>query len=117
MPANTPSSPWANWMAAAHEAAQRMTPPTITTTTEEPVTTMEGGWLFEGKEKPVSPIICTRCQWVRRTTDGEEPDRGTWCESCLAGLPGPGHAPVGPKKPYVSKSDDVADYNRTFFGG
>lgn len=117
MPANVdPTFQWANWMAAAHEAAQRRQPVPIVSK-EEPVDKMQGGWQAEGKEKPVSPRICTRCQWIRRTEEGQEPDKSSWCDSCLEGKPSPGSVPPGPKKPYAAPMEDVKNYNKAFFGG
>lgn len=113
---NNPSFQWANWMAAAYEAAQRMNPTTVEPSKDGPVDNMCGGWRYEGKEKPVTPIICTRCQWTQRTAEGQEPDKSTWCESCLEGKI-LGHGPAGPKKPYVSPGEDVKNYNNAFFGG
>lgn len=71
----------------------------------------KGGWQFEGKERPVTPVICVRCQG----SEEQEPDKDYWCEPCLLGdfL---GHVPEGYKKPVTSKLDDVKDYNKAFFG-
>lgn len=143
-PPQQQSLPWTinNWLAAfqqniqqAQQAQATRTPPTqapsqaptqppLTQTTskkepvkEEPMSDMLGGWRFEGKEKPETPKICTRCQWERKNDQMSEPDKSMWCESCLEGKPGVGHEPdKGYRPPAVSASQDAATLNQTFFG-
>lgn len=121
MPSDPPTPAQWNlhgWL-AAYQAAQRGVPiptlPTVPVKKEEPVPdTMEGGWRFEGKEKPETPVICTKCQWSRRTEDSVEPDRGSWCESCIAGKEGPGTPPDKSYRP--PKVQESTSLNKTFFG-
>lgn len=125
MPSDPPTPAQWNlhgWMAAYHEAQRRGTPlPTspspVIAEKVEPLDKMQGGWQAEGKERPETPKICTRCQWVRRAGITEEPDKSSWCEACIEGKPGPGTVPPGPKKPFASPREDVTNYNNSFFGG
>lgn len=75
---------------------------------------MEGGWQFEGKEKPTTPRICARCQWIPRTDGHNEPDREDWCEGCLIS-PGIGHTPPN-WKPLDMDKVDARALNKSFFG-
>lgn len=122
---STPATPFqgylAGWMAANQPGTPRTSPPLTQPKVqvkkeEAPVDTMEGGWRFEGKEKPVTPVVCTRCQWEQRNEQMSEPDKSSWCESCLEGKPGPGHMPTGVRPPVVSRAQDIANLNQTFFG-
>lgn len=45
----------------------------------------EGGWKSEGKERPVTPLVCPRCQWNRKNARLMEPDQELWCEPCING--------------------------------
>lgn len=136
-PTPTPQWTMANWMqayqaaqvAAAQAAANRTTettasiptPPTATTPppvsivppkNEPPSDTMMGGWRYEGKQKPVTPRTCTKCQWVKRNEQMEEPAREGWCSACLRGEV-LGTEPEGYKAP-VEKPE--GDLNAAFFG-
>ena len=108
------------WMAAYQEAQRRGTPlPTsprpIIADKVEPLDNMQGGWKAEGKERPETPRICTRCQWELVNEQQEEPDKSQWCDACLEGKPGPGSVPDKNYRP-PSPNDDVVSLNRSFFG-
>lgn len=118
-----PSNPVFNWMQAIE--GYRATNPLQQIMTKEqekkePVgDLMHGGWRFEGKEKPVTPRICTKCQWERRNEQQEIPDRSGWCQSCLEGKT-LGHEPEGGRPAAVSSAYDAeaqaAAHNAAFFG-
>lgn len=99
-----------NWM-MAYQASQiqKTNEPKVELVEEK----YEGGWRAEGKEKPVTPLVCPRCQWVRTNPQQSEPDTEGWCDPCLAGQPGPGSIPEGYKPPEPNKVDNI---NKAFFG-
>lgn len=74
---------------------------------------MQGGWRFEGKEKPVDPKICPKCQGLRKLETEEEQDKSNWCEPCQQGKPGPGNPPAKTKK---SVKDGYKHSNDPFYG-
>lgn len=102
-----------NWM-MAYQASQieKANEPKVEIVEEK----YEGGWKAEGKEKPVTPRVCTRCQWYRKNEQQEEPDKENWCDSCLEGKPGIGHEPDKSYRPPAPKVGDRAVMNQTFFG-
>ena len=108
------------WLAAYQAAARRGSVPanatplvqTSTPPKEEPMEDpMQGGWKHEGKEKPVTIRICTKCQGPKQYPP-EEADKSTWCEDCLEGKL-LGHAPTKNSAP----RDKYDNKNAVFFGG
>lgn len=70
---------------------------------EPPVVTassLEGGYAFEKKEAPLTPVICENCQWGRKNDqiDPPTPNPETWCLPCLNNELVPGHPPEGLKR-------------------
>lgn len=119
-PTNTFQGHMAAWMAAyqAQATSAQGTPTPVQPKKEENVVedTMMGGWRYEGKEKPVTPRVCTKCQWEKRNEQMEEPHRDNWCEACLNGSSGPGHEPEKHKPGVINKVNDVHNMNKAFFG-
>ncbi len=107
------------WLAAYQAAARRASVPPIiqppprqpeppkNEPVEEP---MQGGWKFEGKEKPGIIRICPRCQGNKR--DPEDLEKSNWCESCQEGKL-LGHPP---KKSEPARKDKEVFNNTAFFG-
>lgn len=93
------------WMAAYHEAMSRGQPPPTSPTPppaiveNPPEVPMEGGWQFEGKEKPGNIRICPKCQGKGLL---DNPEKSEWCEPCQEGKI-LGHAPEKGKVPKKDK--------------
>lgn len=120
----TPPAQWNlhGWM-SSYQAAQRSTSPVpvVVQPPKEELTSevrvedkMMGGWKFEGKEKPVTPRICPKCQWQRSNPQQSEPDSSDWCENCIQGQPSPGSDPDKSYRPPEPKSKEVTSKNWLF---
>ena len=95
------------WLAANREKTKK----------EAPMSEMQGGWQFEGKEQPTTAKICIKCQGNRKTDQPtDEYDKSLWCEPCIEGRP-LGHPPKKVKKDATTIRDqDGYNLNSTFFG-
>ena len=106
---------WINAAQAYQDSQVRLASEQQTTKVEAVEEKYEGGWRCEGKEKPVTPLVCSRCQWIRRNEQSQEPDNKDWCDYCLKGeiL---GHEPDKSYRPPAPKVGDKLVLNQTFFG-
>lgn len=103
-----------NWMAAYQASQIQKTIDNKEPKAEVVEEKYEGGWRAEGKEKPVTPKVCPRCQWIKKNEQTKEPGDEEWCEPCLNGeklgtLPKGLHEPMFPKA-------DASNLNKSFFG-
>lgn len=112
-----------NWMSAYQAAQQqnaRANPNSVRIEAQVPKKEevveekYEGGWKSEGKERPVTPLVCPRCQWNRKNARLMEPDENLWCESCLNGEV-LGHEPDKSYRPPEPKGT-APNLSQTFFG-